>query len=198
MQQTILTCFADLQPIAVVHLHLPHQHAHRHLLQLSAAQETSNPGEEDGAVVVGAPQRVGDDGGQTLLDEEVNPVTSAVLRQEGAEVSLLRGLASRQWARLPQYPAVGAAPVLAQQLAKEGQHVEKAPWKLPRLSLEAVQVGQPLEEDEPQEVAALQPAAHPAALLLSVQKEALHALAAVHEPHGADDGLGGWQRRESI
>lgn len=24
---TMLTCFADLEPIAVVHLHLPHQHA---------------------------------------------------------------------------------------------------------------------------------------------------------------------------
>lgn len=183
-----LTCF-DLQPIAVVHLHLPHQHAHGHLLQLAAAQETPNPGEEDGAVVNGAPQCVGDDGGQALLDKEINPATSAVLRQEGAEVSLLRALAFHQWARLLQYPAVGAAPVFAQQLAEQGQHVEEAARKLPRLPFQAVQVGQPLEEDDPQEVAPLQPAAHAAAPLLPVQKEAPDAFPAVHEPQGADDGL---------
>lgn len=196
MRQTPLTCFADLQPIAVVHLHLPHQRAHRHLLQLAAAQESSNPGEEDRAVVGGAPQRVWDHGGQALLDEEINSVTSAVLRQEGADVSLL--LASPQWARPLQYPAVGTAPVFVQQLAEQGQHVEEAAWKPPRLPLQAAQVGKPLEEDNPQEVAPLQPAAHIAALLFSVQKEALHALAAVHEPHGADDRQGCRQRRESL
>lgn len=176
-----MTCFADLQPIAVVHLHLPHQHAHRELLQLAAGQETSNPGEEDGAVVNGAPQLVGDDGGQALLDEEVNPAASAVLRQERDEVSLLRAPVAHQRARPLQYPAVGAAPVFAQQLAEQGQHVEKAAGKLPGLPLQAVQVEQPLEEDDPQEVAPLQPAAHPAAPLFPVQKEAPDALPAVHE-----------------
>lgn len=198
MRQTTLTCFADLQPVTVVHLHLPHQHAHRYLLQLAEAQETSNPGEEDGAVVNGAPQLVGDDGGQALLDEVINPVTSAVLWQEGAKVSLLRALASHQWARPPQYPAVGAASVIAQQLAEQGQHVEKTAWKLPRLLLEVVQVGQPLEEDDSQEVAPLQPAAHRAAPLFSVQKEAADALATVHEPQGADDGLRGRHRWGSL
>lgn len=146
----------------------------------------------------GAPQLVGDDGGQALLDEEVNPAAFAVLRQEGDEVSFLRANVAHQRARPLQYPAVGAAPVLAQQLAEQGQHVKKAAGKLPGLPLEAVQVGQPLEEDNPQEVAPLQPAAHPAAPLFPVQKEAPDALPTVHETYDADEALRGRQRWKSL
>lgn len=130
----------------------------------------------------GAPQRVRDYGGQALLDEEVNPAAPTVLRQEGAQVSLLCTPAAHQWARPLQYPTVGAAPVLAQQLAEQGQHVEKAVGKLPGLPLQALQVGQSLEEDDPQEVAPLQPAAPVSAPPFPVQKEAPDALATIHEP----------------
>ena len=64
-----LTCLADLQPITVVHFYLPHQLGQTEPLVLAVAQEAPDPGEEDGFVVVRAPQLLGDHFVEALPDE---------------------------------------------------------------------------------------------------------------------------------
>lgn len=149
------TSSLDTQPVAVSDPHAPHDLGQGEALKLPQPQQLLDSGQEQRSVPIGPPQLLRDHIEQALPYKQEDPVRQAVGCQERGHISA-RLPVSGHGTLLAQEVCIGALPVVAQQAAEEGRHVEEAAGESSGPGLLPVQVGLALQEDQTHQVRPLE------------------------------------------